>query len=120
MKVVRQRHPRQWRPALIAGAVVLLSALAACAPAPEPAAPSPPASGGDATRASEEMDEPEPTATAARLEAPTLPPSPTSGEEPAGDPLPTPTLRVGLQATDLSTVDLASGEPTLVEFFAFW
>jgi hypothetical protein len=34
--------------------------------------------------------------------------------------LPTPTARAGLQATDPTKVDLASGQPTLVEFFAFW
>lgn len=31
-----------------------------------------------------------------------------------------PTARVGLQATDPETVNLASGEIQLVEFFAFW
>ncbi|MGD8731858.1 MAG: hypothetical protein PVH92_08260 [Anaerolineales bacterium] len=31
-----------------------------------------------------------------------------------------PTPRQGLVATDPTTVDLASGEPLLVEFFAFW
>jgi hypothetical protein len=31
-----------------------------------------------------------------------------------------PTPRQGLEATDPSTVMLASGKPTLVEFFAFW
>ena len=31
-----------------------------------------------------------------------------------------PTPREGLEATDPSTVVLASSKPTLVEFFAFW
>lgn len=31
-----------------------------------------------------------------------------------------PTPREGLEATDPSTVVLASGKPTFVEFFAFW
>jgi hypothetical protein len=32
----------------------------------------------------------------------------------------TPTARRGLEATDPTTVQLASGRPLLVEFFAFW
>jgi hypothetical protein len=32
----------------------------------------------------------------------------------------TPTARRGLEATDPTTVTLADGRPTLVEFFAFW
>lgn len=35
-------------------------------------------------------------------------------------PSATPTLRPGLEATDPASVDLASGKPTLLEFFAFW
>jgi hypothetical protein len=31
-----------------------------------------------------------------------------------------PIIRTELAATDPATVDLASGKPTLVEFFAFW
>jgi len=31
-----------------------------------------------------------------------------------------PPLKIGLEATDPSTVVLASGKPQLVEFFAFW
>jgi hypothetical protein len=41
-------------------------------------------------------------------------------EAPSAEVEPTPTLRVGLEATDPGAVQLASGEPTLVEFFAFW
>ena len=33
---------------------------------------------------------------------------------------PTPTIRPGMEATDPNTVSLSTGEPTLVEFFAFW
>jgi len=32
----------------------------------------------------------------------------------------TPTARAGLEATDPTGVNLASGKPTLAEFFAFW
>ena len=47
-----------------------------------------------------------------------LTPAGTSATAPAG-----PTLlpvKSALEATDPSTVQLASGEPQLVEFFAFW
>jgi hypothetical protein len=33
---------------------------------------------------------------------------------------PTPTVRPGMEATDPTTVSLSPGDPTLVEFFAFW
>lgn len=33
---------------------------------------------------------------------------------------PTPTVRPGMEASDPTTVVLAGGDPTLVEFFAFW
>ena len=33
---------------------------------------------------------------------------------------PTPTLRVVMQATDPTTFEIASGQPQLVDFFAFW
>ncbi len=52
--------------------------------------------------------------------------TPTAGqptpEEAAEQPTdkPTPTIKSGLQATDPSTVQIASGEIPLVEFFAFW
>lgn len=36
------------------------------------------------------------------------------------EPSATPTVRPGLEATDPESVDLASGKPTLLEFFAFW
>lgn len=55
-----------------------------------------------------------------------MPAAPTSVPEAAatsGDPSPagaTPTARAGLEATDPTGVSLASGQPLLVEFFAFW
>ncbi len=45
-------------------------------------------------------------------------PAKTPVAEPSLDIIPTP--REGLEATDPSAVVLASGKPTLVEFFAFW
>jgi hypothetical protein len=44
--------------------------------------------------------------------------------EPVGDPNPSlenpPPVKTGLEATDPSTVSLASGELQFIEFFAFW
>lgn len=42
--------------------------------------------------------------------------------EPQSPPAPsaTPTVRPELEATDPESVGLASGKPTLLEFFAFW
>jgi uncharacterized membrane protein len=39
---------------------------------------------------------------------------------PPPEPSATPTARPGLEATDPESVHLASGKPTLLEFFAFW
>ncbi|MGD8633869.1 MAG: hypothetical protein PVF85_09890 [Anaerolineales bacterium] len=78
----------------------LLVFVGACSSAPE-AAPTPTA-------------EPVPTQAQA-----TQTPVPTpSEEEVLTDAKPTP--KQGLVATDPTTVDLASGGPKLVEFFAFW
>jgi hypothetical protein len=46
----------------------------------------------------------------------TLPPA----TEGSASPGPTPTARSGQEATDPTTVNLASGKPSLVKFFAFW
>ena len=43
-----------------------------------------------------------------------------AGEAAQAPEAPTPTVRSGLHATDPNGVVLASGRPTLVEFFAFW
>lgn len=55
---------------------------------------------------------------------PTTPPAETLAEitpTPAAEPLPMPTSRGdSLVATDPKTVNLVSGGPQLVEFFAFW
>ncbi|MBM3121303.1 MAG: hypothetical protein FJZ97_03845 [Chloroflexi bacterium] len=54
---------------------------------------------------------------AAPPQARTAEPSPLPAEPAAA---PTPTARAGLEATDPTSVTLASGKPALVEFFAFW
>jgi len=45
---------------------------------------------------------------------------PESTEEAVMEEAPVPTPREGLESTDPSTVNLVSGEPQLVELFAFW
>lgn len=98
----------------LVGAVLLLTACGTAAPVEQPAV------GGQAPAAL-----PSPIASEAQAE-------PTSGElpdaaepatsEPATAPEATATVDVSpnLRASDPATVNLASGEPQLVEFFAFW
>jgi len=89
--------------AALATLFVLAALLSACGPAASPT-------------------EALPIATPAATDTPapevlnTLPPA----TEESGSPAPTPTLRSGQEATDPTTVNLASGKPALVKFFAFW
>ena len=89
--------------AALAALFVLAALLSACGPAATPTEALPVA-----------------TQTATSTPAPevfsTLPPA-TEGSAPSD---PTPTLRSGQEATDPTTVNLASGKPALVKFFAFW
>jgi hypothetical protein len=39
---------------------------------------------------------------------------------PSSDRVPLPTVRSDIEATDPKLVELASGKPQLIEFFAFW
>ncbi|UCF62089.1 MAG: hypothetical protein JSV37_05195 [Anaerolineaceae bacterium] len=56
-----------------------------------------------------------------QIESPEVPaPAFAATPETEASPDVDPTPRQGLEATDPSTVLLASGKPTLVEFFAFW
>lgn len=68
-----------------------------------------------------------PTATpTATLQADAASPVVTASVQDPGDqqsppePSATPTARPGLEATDPESVNLVSGKPTLLEFFAFW
>jgi hypothetical protein len=69
-----------------------------------------------------------PQATPAEVAAPAATPtslSPVQTAAPVETPVETPaaampTARAGLEATDPTSVNLASGKPALVEFFAFW
>lgn len=90
--------------------------LAACTPSAAPPAPTEvveeaPASSGIEVEAPTEA---EPTTAPAAVVA-------EATESPTEEPLPVATSRGdSLIATDPATVNLASGEPQLVEFFAFW
>ena len=94
------------RPFLILPFLLLVSlAAAACAPAATPIAVEPVETKGSIPV--------EPTLVPGAPAAPTSPP----------EAAPTEAVFVGAGgqfATDPSTVDLASGRPTLVKFFAFW
>lgn len=65
--------------------------------------------------------QPEPTEAVVVEEEQKIEPVPLPTEEvvapPTSEP---PVVKTGLEATDPTTVVLASGKPTLVEFFAFW
>ncbi|OGO11528.1 MAG: hypothetical protein A2Y93_09435 [Chloroflexi bacterium RBG_13_68_17] len=79
--------------------------LSACSPPQAPALPAPSPTQVDSAALAEA-----PTAAPPEASSPTL-------ELPA---IAAPTARAGLEATDPTTVDLAAGTPTLLEFFAFW
>lgn len=92
-----------------AAIALLAAALAACQASPADPSVVPPDQGTEAPAEA-------PTAALAALT-----------EEPAAPALPAteaptavPQVRQELAATDPGSVDLASGKPTLVEFFAFW
>lgn len=88
----------------VAGWIVVAGLAASCAgPVAKPVEPAPTVVDGALT---------EPTA------APTEEPSPAPALPPTVGPIPT--VRPGMEATDPTTVVLAAGDPTLVEFFAFW
>jgi hypothetical protein len=96
---------------LFATITLLMLVAAACSPAADTAPTATPQQARVEEQAEAQVDEQqspkvEPTETAAPEDEPVIiePPSP----------------RQGLSATDPTTVDLASGKPTLVEFFAFW
>ena len=97
---------------LIALWVALMLAVSACAsatPAPVQATPD----------QAVEQDQPEPTQ-AAEPEPVVEAPEATTVVEPTAEPAPPVEIRQELAATDPATVNLASGTPTFVEFFAFW
>ena len=121
MRQERRAGPRQ---SLKAGVALLLGLwliATACQSAPQQElldapAPSPVASPvGPA-----DPEQPAAASGAGTAESPQLAPSaaPTIQVAPS-QPAP-PTVRTELAATDPATVNLASGKPTLVEFFAFW
>ena len=91
------------------GPVLLILTAACSAPAEVPAQDPTVVGSATATIAGADLTEPLPTEDV----------QPTAEALP-GPPLPTPTVRPEMEATDPTTVVLASGQPTLLEFFAFW
>ena len=66
---------------------------------------------------------PTPSAALPRTEVSTAPatPAPAASTDSVSTTVPTPRpVRTALEATDPTTVSLAVGRPTFVEFFAFW
>ncbi len=102
----------------IGAALALALILAACQSGLAPSAPAP------ERRLNADLPEPatepqvEALPTAAGVVAEDQSPTIELGAD-AGQPAAS-TVRTALAATDPSTVNLASGKPTLVEFFAFW
>ncbi len=95
----------------------LLAACTPTAPAPPPAPTTAAEPAAPAQDPAPEAAEP-PTAVPAVEEADV---PPTESEAPTEEPAVVVTPRGNdLEATDPSTVNLASGEPQLIEFFAFW
>jgi hypothetical protein len=115
--------------AMLVVGFVLVFALTACGggdsddPTPTPALQ-------ESQSSSEELATPEPEAEETEPYPPPRPGLPTPRTEPYPSPgegtdtgsngsgLSAP--RAGMEATDPSTVELAAGRPTLVEFFAYW
>lgn len=106
---------RSYRIRRIGSAWIILAALVLAGCAPGVASPAPKGPQGEALPGTNST----PEALATKLEAPPSP-RPSAVEPTSAASQPTPTLRVGLQATDPQTVVLASGKPQLVEFFAYW
>ncbi len=94
------RSRRAW--IAIIGLILVLTACSPGAPAPPPTQAAQPPSAGSVPSAQEGAT-PGSAVNAAEPSAPTLVP-----------------VKTTLEATDPATVDLASGGPLLVEFFAFW
>ena len=97
-------------------AVFALSACTPAASAPESA----PDGGMEATAVPVDND-PAPAQEGVPEAAPAATEASTGSEPAAEEPVAAPTSRGSqLAATDPSTVNLNSGEPQLIEFFAFW
>lgn len=96
---------------IVLGMLLLSLAAVACGPAAAP--------GGEGSPATEALPATNETADPERTPVPTTLPASTNPPQAA----PTEPVLVGPGgqfATDPSTVDLASGRPSLVKFFAFW
>jgi hypothetical protein len=97
-------------------AILLLLILAACSPAGEVAPTATPEKPAEDVRSEDEQIVAEQESSQAEVNEDLQSTESEAVEEQALKPLP----KQGLTATDPDTVNLASGEPVLVEFFAFW
>jgi hypothetical protein len=107
------------RKTLLTLGLLVAFVLAACtptAPAPPPAPTTAVEPAAPAQDPAPEAEAEPPTAVPVAEEAP-----PAESEAPVEEPAVVVTPRGNdLEATDPNTVNLASGEPQLIEFFAFW
>lgn len=100
----------------------LLAAFMLVACTPTVSAPAPATEGGAMDdHAAPTTDESVPMQADAPTAAPAATEAPAESQPAADEPVAMPTSRGSqLMATDPSTVNLTSGEPQLIEFFAFW
>jgi len=119
MEMRRRRTPSQ-RPSRTKAAACLLGVglwLTACQPTPQSIDPTPqPPPESEVGLA----DPGQPASTSVANAAPAAAPSAAPTDQTAPSQPTARTIRTELAATDPATVNLASGKPTLVEFFAFW
>ncbi len=102
---------------IVFGFVVLTGLLlAACTGTSQQVDPDDPSA--DIASQQQEVDEDAPVGNVEVSEGEDAAPAPVPPESAPADVKPTP--RPELSATDPSTVNLASGKPVLLEFFAFW
>ncbi len=97
------------------GALALATGLLTACGGAEPAVQQPAAAETEAV--TETVAEP------AEAASPTLdqePATEVAAQQPTDTAAPPPTVSDELRATDPTTVNLATGKPTLLEFFAFW
>ncbi len=117
MKVIRKKEDDLIRKTFLTLGLLAVFMLSACTPSAPAPPPTEPVVAEPAAPAADPAPEVEPPTVVP--EAPEA--APVETEPPAEEPAVVVTPRGNdLEATDPSTVNLASGEPQLIEFFAFW
>jgi hypothetical protein len=106
------------RKTLLSLGLLIVFILSACTPA-TPAPETPPDAAPEVAPVENSQEEAPPAPEATVAEAPAA--APTETEAPVEEPVAVATARGNdLHATDPATVNIASGKPQLIEFFAFW